>query len=372
MKNIALAKNAKKILFTMLLLTGVSIYSQDSTKSKFSFSGSIDTYFRSDLNGLNRTVPIIVDGEEVGSIAPSTPATSFANKSGFALGMANFIASWEGEKFGAVADLVYGPRGEEAVFGSPVGSSNIINQLYVYWKPNSKLTITLGDFNTYLGYEVISPTANFNYSTSYLFSYGPFSHAGIKADFDLGNGFSAMLAVLNATDFTDSNPFGNYSAGAQLGYADQYLNLLYGKQSTETFLINGVKTEMDTDPLFQIDYTGGFNLSKEFYLGINASYQDTSGSGFYGTALYPQYTFSETFALGLRAEYFKELKDGGPVYGADAETWAFTLTGDYTYGNFTIKPEFRFDQVSKDVFINPDLEPQDNLASLLIAAIYSF
>ena len=83
-------------------------------------------------------------------------------------------------------------------------------------------------FNTYLGYEVISPVGNFNYSTSYMFSYGPFSHTGLKADFVLNEKWSAMLAVMNPTDFTEENPYDTYILGAQLGYSEDsgsaYLN----------------------------------------------------------------------------------------------------------------------------------------------------
>ncbi len=109
--------------------------------------------------------------------------------------MVNLIAGYEGEKVGFVADLVFGPRGSDAVFLSPyynagAGTANIINQLYTYWKVSDAVTLTLGNFNTFLGYEVISPTANFNYSTSYMFSYGPFSHTGLKADFALSDEFS--------------------------------------------------------------------------------------------------------------------------------------------------------------------------------------
>ena len=78
--------------------------------------------------------------------------------------MANVILSYEGEKHGFVADLVFGPRGTEAVFNS-LGSANIVNQLYAYYNLSESVTVTLGNFNTFLGYEVISPAANFNYST---------------------------------------------------------------------------------------------------------------------------------------------------------------------------------------------------------------
>ncbi|UJH90219.1 porin [Antarcticibacterium sp. 1MA-6-2] len=324
--------------------------------SNLSISGSVDAYFRTNFNGYNKY------DEEEGS--PQAPATSFANDPGFALGMANVILSYEGEKAGFVADMVFGPRGEDAVFLSE-GSSNIVNQLYAFYNVTDKFRLTLGNFNTFLGYEVISPAANFHYSTSYMFSYGPFSHTGLKADFALTDNWSAMLAVMNPTDFTEFNPFGLYTFGGQLGYTNDagsaFLNLIYGEQAP------------GLDATFQIDLTTGWDLSDSFYLGLNTTYNTTDGEGFYGVALYPQVKTSENFALGLRAEYFKELEDGeGYVYGADVRALDFTLTGSYTVGNLIIKPELRLDSVSEDVFLDKDLAPIDNLSSFVLAAIYAF
>ncbi|MEP0710422.1 MAG: outer membrane beta-barrel protein, partial [Algoriphagus sp.] len=195
-----------QLLLVALLLVGATnsfaqevIIVKEEEPPKLTFSGSVDAYFRTNFNGPNK-------GENFQS-----PATSFANLPGFSLGMANIIATYQGEKVGAVADLVFGPRGEDAVFGSPLyaggmaGSSQIVNQLYVYWNVSDVVTLTMGNFNTFLGYEVISPTANFNYSTSYMFSYGPFSHTGLKADFALSDNWSLMAAVMNPTDMTEFN-----------------------------------------------------------------------------------------------------------------------------------------------------------------------
>ena len=102
----------------------------------FSIAGSIDTYYRS---------------------SEYAPGTSFGNLPGFALGMANVIVSYEGEKSGFVADFVFGPRGTDAVFNS-TGSSNIVNQLYAYYNVSDSFTLTLGNFNTFLGYEAVSYT----------------------------------------------------------------------------------------------------------------------------------------------------------------------------------------------------------------------
>lgn len=376
MKTSILTKYGNYFLLLALMLLSPMVFSQEeeAEEKKFTFSGTVDAYYRANLNGLNKVVPIIENGVEVDAFGPSAPGTSFANRPGFALGMVNLIAGYEGEKVGFVADLVFGPRGEEAVFGSPFGSSNIVNQLYVYWNVSESTTLTFGNFNTFLGYEVISPAANFNYSTSYMFSYGPFSHAGLKADFDLGNDWSAMLAILNPTDFTDVNPFGELSFGAQLGYSGQYLNLLFGKQGINEELVDGTLTDTDIKSLFQIDYTGGFDISEEFYLGLNATYQDTDGVGFYGAALYPQYKTSENFAIGLRGEYFAEMEDYGAIGTgvADSDVFAITLTGSATIGDLVIKPEIRLDSASDDFFLDNDLEPSDSLASFLLAAVYAF
>jgi len=388
MNVITLTKFVKNIvLSTVLLFSLTSVFSQEEedAKKKFSFSGSVDAYYRTSFNGLNSTVPVIENGVEIGEISPTAPGTSFANDSGFATGMINLIASYEGEKVGFVADLVFGPRGEDAVFND-IGSTNIVNQLYVYWNINDKVALTLGNFNTFLGYEVISPVANFNYSTSYMFSYGPFSHAGLKADFDLGKDWSAMVAILNQTDFTSSARSSDLSFGAQLGYSGQFLNFLYGKQGSDKILLDGTVTEPDIQGLFQLDYTGGFNIGEDFFLGINASYQDTGDVGFdedtpddlgfYGVALYPQYTTSDSFAIGLRGEYFGETGNFGAIGGTDANgdanVIAVTLTGSVSIGDLMIKPELRLDSASEDVFLAGDLTPQGSLASFLLAAVYSF
>ncbi|WP_396596353.1 porin [Dokdonia sp. R86516] len=342
------------VTFLVLAITSTCIFAQeDSKKKKFTVEGSVDTYFRQNLSGPN--------GED--AIAPNT---SFANRNGFAIGMANVIGSFESEngKVGAVADLVFGPRGEEAVFLSGP-SSNIVNQLYVYWNVSDKVKLTLGNFNTFLGYEVISPTLNFNYSTSYMFSYGPFSHTGIKADFTLSEDWSAMVVVLNQTDATEFNFDNDYTLGAQLGYKTTYLNFLYGKQGGST------------ESTFQVDLTTGHDLSDDFYLGLNATYNDTDGASFYGVALYPQYKTSESFTLGLRGEYFAETEGGAGAIGGydeegDASVLAVTLTGSYTVGDLTIKPEFRLDSASEDTFLDTDLEPNSSLSSFLIAGIYKF
>ena len=325
-----------KQLFTLVVLFTVTfLFAQDAetTEKKFSFEGSVDAYYRTNLTAPNDTNQI-------------APGTSFADTAGFSLGMGNIIASYEKGKAGAVADLVFGPRGEAA-------SATVLNQLFAFYNISENTKLTIGKFNTFLGYEVISPVGNFNYSTSYLFSNGPFSHTGIKADFTLSEDLSLMLGVFNQTDVTEFNPDGSYAVGAQLGYDGQYLNLLYDKAGLG----------------FEIDYTGGFDATEDFFIGINAAYADNEGEGFYGVDLYPQYALNEAFSLGLRGEYFQTQSE---AIDDDPSVIAFTLTGSYTVDDLIIKPEFRLDCGSEDIFIDTDLMATKSLGSFVVAAIYKF
>jgi hypothetical protein len=361
----------------------------------FTISGSIDTYFRTTLGGRN------------GLTGMYGPSTSFADLKGFGLGMANIIASYGGEKSGFTADLVFGPRGQAAIFGTASGQA-IINQMYAYYKLSNKVTLNMGQFNTFVGYEVISPAVNFHYSTSYLFSWGPFNHTGLRADFDFGNGLVGKLAVMNPTDIVEFNPVNTYTLGAQIGKTNDaggiWLNILYGDQDG-TLDPNDDAYEYDEDgnivgflssagSLLQIDLTTGWQLSDNFYLGFNTSHQtiatgeqfvaegeieDSEGDAvsFTGFAVYPKITLSETFALGLRAEYFSVKKGHLSGYIAqdsdgDGSVTEFTLTGNYKTGALTIIPELRLDSTSEDTFLDADNEPTDKLLSFAVAAVYKF
>ncbi|GMQ25219.1 hypothetical protein Aoki45_19010 [Algoriphagus sp. oki45] len=390
-------KNLFLLILCVVLSTYQIVYAQEETieeeAGSLTLSGSVDAYFRTNFNAPNK-------GENF-----QAPASSFGNLPGFALGMANIIATYEGKKVGAVVDLVFGPRGEDAVFGSPLysggfaGSSQIVNQLYVYWNVSDKVTLTMGNFNTFLGYEVISPTANFNYSTSYMFSYGPFSHTGLKANIQLSDKLSFLAAVMNPTDMTEFNLNGTYTFGGQLGYStalgNTYLNVVYGDQDG-TLSDNGLLEPGQTSlgKTFQIDLTTGFDLSDFWYLGVNTTYntsasgeiytgsdiQDSEGegAGFYGFAGYLQARPSENFGIGLRGEYFSVFNSGldGVVStdsNGDGNVFAVTLSGNAKIGkNLTLIPELRFDTMSDDYFLTKELTPSKGLASFLLAAVFAF
>jgi hypothetical protein len=388
----------KRILTVLFLFFSLVpfLHSQEVEQKEegtLTLSGSVDAYFRSNLNGPN-------SGDNF-----QAPASSFANLPGFSLGMANIIATYQTKKVGAVVDLVFGPRGEDAVFGSPLyrggmaGSSQMVNQLYVYWNVSDKVTLTMGNFNTFLGYEVISPTANFHYSTSYMFSYGPFSHTGLKANIKLSENWSLLGAVMNPTDMTEFNLNGTYTFGGQLAYStaagNTYLNVVYGDQDGK--LNNGddlVTGATSLGKTFQIDLTTGVDINPAFYVGVNTTYQTIApgevftqsevqdvqgdGAGFFGLAGYLQAKPSDTFGIGFRGEYFSVFNTGlEEVVGLNSEgngsVFAATLSGNIQLGdNLKLIPELRVDSMKEEFFLTKDLNGSKGLASFLLAAVFSF
>ena len=330
-----------KKIFTLLLASFTTIAVAQDDAAALSISGTVDVY--------------ATTNSEDGAGAPGLLVENPEKANGFGLGMANTVFSYDGTKSGVVADLAFGPRANDA------NMAGAINQLYAYYNLSESATVTAGQFNTFLGYEVISPAANFNYSVSYLFNEGPFSHTGVKLDYAASEDLSLMLAVTNghAISSADTNASGETQFGAQIGYKAQYLNFVYG----------GVEAGEVDDNLY-IDYTGGFNLTDSFYVGINAaySYSDDSDSGYQGFALYLQNSFSDSFALGLRPEFFT-LTDGSDG-GDDSSVTAFTLTGNYKLdSNLNFIVEARMDD-SDDGIIEGTTE--DSMSTLTFAAVYTF
>jgi len=334
----------KKIIITGLMMAAVAItgLAQDG---KLSFSGVIDTYGTTQFT------------ERVGT--PGLLIATPKDASAFGLGGANTVLSYEDEKSGLVSDLSFGPRADDA------NLAGAINQLYAYYNLSESVTITAGQFNTFLGYEVINPADNFNYTVSYLFNEGPFSHTGVKLDVAASDDLSFMLAVTNGHAISSAlpNAAAKLQLGGQIGYKGQYLNLIYGAVSSDT-------ATTSNDNIF-IDYTGGFDVSETFYVGINGAYSFSASdeAGYTGAALYLQNAFSDKFSLGLRPEYFESIST---AEGAEnASVFALTLTANASLtDHLKLITDLRYDN-SKDKIIESSAR-RAALTTLTVAAVYSF
>jgi hypothetical protein len=335
----------KVITILVLALTTSFAFGQDAPETTpLQISGSGDLYYKYDF-------------AKTGNIK-----TSFGtDQNSVSLGMLDIAFKKSIKKVSFVGEVSFGPRGQYQSIPNGDGidlNSFHIQNLYATYAVSDKLSFTAGYMGTFIGYEVISPVGNFSYSTSYLFTNGPFQNAGVKANYKISDKFGAMLGVFNDSwNSYKANPAKGLNAvGGQLSYASGassvYFNFMDGSVSGTIF-----------------DLTATFQLSDKFKLGLNAADFSNEGDvGYTGAAIYPSYAISDAFALGLRAEYFNYKEGSG-----DTSVTAFTVSGNYKVSGLTIIPEFRIDTNSDDVmFVNSDLTPTNSASQVLLAVVYGF
>jgi len=107
-------------------------------------------------------------------------------------------------KVSMVADLGFGKRAADFSYHDE-GIMAAIKQLYISYSPVDWLKLTAGSWATHVGYELVDPYANRNYSMSYMFTNGPFFHTGVKAEVTKGI-HGAMIGIANPTDYKTAPP----------------------------------------------------------------------------------------------------------------------------------------------------------------------
>lgn len=321
-------------------------------------SGSADFYYRLDF-----------------AKAKANNFTSFTGShNSFMLGMASVKLDYKGEKVGAVLDLGFGPRAREFAYNDD-GITQAIKQLYITYSPADWIKFTAGSWATHVGYELLDPQLNRNYSMSYMFTNGPFSHTGIKADITQGkHGF--MIGVANATDFRIP-PDGQINKKFILA---QYSLTASEKVKLYVNYVGGKAP--DSSKINQFDAVVTAKVNDRFNIGVNATVTDVhvwdgaknaEGHCWWGSALYLNYDPSSWLGLTLRGEYFSD-KNYIKLTSAPAGTnvFATTLSANFKAGGFIFIPEFRIDNASENLFVDKNGLGTKTAASFLIAAIYSF
>lgn len=334
---------------------------------KLVVSGSADFYLKYDIH------------KHAGNVR-----TSFTNSQNyFAAGMASVKLEHTGNKISTTVDLGFGPRVSEFNYtdvnkdaAGNISSSTLlaaVKQLYISYSPFSTLKFTVGTWATHIGYEVLDPQLNKNYSMSYLFSNGPFSHTGVKAEYSRGKS-SLMLGLSNATDYrVPPDGFikkkfliGQYSFSVD-DHFKFFLNYAGGKSP-------------DTSITRQVDAVVTANLSKKLSAAFNASLNETqvwnssikkneSAKSWWGTAAYLSYSSKNWLSFAYRAELFY---DQNSMKGYGCSILSHTLSANLKKDELLFIPELRFETAGKPVYASSDNSPKKSTALFLIAAVYSF
>lgn len=320
-------------------------------------SGSVDTYYKYDF----------ADQPNIG--------TSFANDhNSVSLGMIDLLLKKTTGKASFVGELSFGPRGQYGSIpeGDKPDSENSfhIQNLFVKYAFTPKLSATAGYMATFIGLEVISPLGNYNYSTSYLFTNGPFQNGGIKVSYEFSPKVSLMAGLFNDWNvYRDVNGVSHFGAQLTLAPAEglvTYLNMLTGR----------VAGMGGSGSIY--DLTSTYQATETVKLGLNAATYNVSNNmgGYSGAALYLQNAFTENFSLGLRGEYFKSKDEAEGITFAGVvpgeSVTAVTLSANLKAGGLTFIPEIRMDNASSNQFVKHNLDPTKTASQFSLAAVYAF
>ena len=373
----------------------------NNIEGKLSVSGYFDTYYFANLNNPSTR----------NNLGASGISRGFDRYPGqFQLGMFMTRTAYNYKNTEMVGEIGYGPNVEYGSYGNDFRykwgtiianstySAIMIKQAYITTKASEKLSFTMGQFGTHIGYEMIDAPLNFHYSINNTFNAGiPFYHLGVKANYSATEKIGLMAGLVNGTDNINDNNRGKSFIG-QLSWLPTenlsiYFNTIQGNEA------NARATGKDTASYFGVlDLVANYKLSDRWsitYWGMRGTLRgEFQGSGYdakskhwFGSSVYLTYIISNTVSIGTRIEYFDN-RDGARSLlthgkGTDAETLTLTAKFSLADDRLQIKPEFRIDHFRKITSSNGEDALQQfadqngnftktNQATLGVAAIYKF
>lgn len=334
-------------------------------QASLSFSGYLDTYYFTNLNRPSTRTNLGSSGISRGFDR---------NVDQFQLGMLLFQMKYSYKNVQLISEVGYGPNVEYGSYGSDFRykwgtvlanstyTAIMIKQAYVNFDATSKLSFTIGQFGTPIGYEYIDAPLNFHYSINNTFNAGiPFYHVGLKATYKFSDKVALMSGIVNGTDNHNDNNRGKSYIGQLFVSPAQglniYLNTIQGNEA------NARGDGSDTTSYFGVlDLVATYQITKKLMVGTWLMYGSLKGEnqgGTYftsavhwrGANFYTVYEFSKIFSLGARLEYFDN-KSGARAlltHGQGTDVVTFTVTGNFKLADerLLLKPELRVDSFDK-------------------------
>jgi len=374
---------------------------EPAKQSPLNFSGYFDTYYFSNLNNP-------ATRSNLGNSGISRGFDRYPGQ--FQLGMFLTRMTYSHRNTEFVGEVGFGPNVEYGSYGNDFRykwgtvlanstySSILIKQAYITLKANDKLSFTMGQFGTHIGYEMIDAPLNFHYSINNTFNAGiPFYHVGLKGTYVLSDKISLMGGIVNGADNLNDNNRGKSFIGQLMITPAEgwviYVNTIDGNEGNSR--VNG----QDTTSFFGVwDVVSSIQISKRLSATVWGMYGSLSGEyqggafqekarHWAGINLYTTFMVTDKLSVGSRLEYFDNRDGARPLLtngvGTDVKTVTLTANLKLADERLLIKPEFRFDHFRKvkspageqavQQFADKNGEFKLNTQSTIgLAAIYKF
>lgn len=215
------------------------------------------------------------------------------------------------------------------------------------------LMIDVGKFATHIGAEVMDGYDGFNYtfSRSFLFNYGPFTHTGVRAQYQLTDTIGLLGMVSNGQDNTIDNNrakgFGGQVSWAVSDSAVVYLNY-FGSAEPQT----GEPDNSD-DLRNYFDTVVEVSLSEKLLLNLNAVYGsernatglNTGNHTWWGFSGIARYSVNNWLSLNFRGQTFHDQDGARTGSRVKQKLWAMSLTPEAKINNnMVVRAEYRHDE----------------------------
>ncbi|MEM8680024.1 MAG: porin [Planctomycetota bacterium] len=173
------------------------------------------------------------------------------------------------------------------------------------------VNLKLGHFYTILGYERVQAPANFFYSHSYAMQYGlPFTHTGVLATFAFGPNMEGYFGWTRGWDnWEDLNGKPGFLGGVKLcsnNCSSLSFTLHTGREDPAGLNDRTVYSLVYTRRVNpRLTYVATHDFGVQTNAAINAAGQAESAK-WYGLNQYFYYDMSDSMALGMRVEWFRD------------------------------------------------------------------
>jgi hypothetical protein len=248
------------------------------------------------------------------------------------------------------------------------------------------ITIDVGKFVTWLGYEVIESHANDNYSRGLLFTYAiPFYHMGVRGTIPLGDKLTAGLYLVNGWNAVEDDN-GGKSYGVSLNFKPSstvnfILNYIGGDEGGPSSPVAGIFGGIGypTAAILNthvVDLVGIWNATPKLKLGLNVDYATASkpgaaGGNWNGQAVYARYQFTPSVAGALRLEHFED--SAGLRTGFSQNINGITATLEHVWrSNLVSRLEFRHDHAGTAGFFPSGSGGSKDQDSLTFSQVVKF
>jgi len=305
-------------------------------------------------------------------------------KDGFAVRQVAFTLSKQAkEGFGGLLNVTAGKDADVLnAFGAGAGHNNKFDMTQVYGQyATGPFSIIAGKFVTLAGAEVNTSPSNPNFSRSYLFQLGPYTHTGVRATYAANDTLNLILGANQGWDnFKETNGAKTLEYG--LSYAPSKTLSLTASGYTGKERVGGWVESGPEGTRNLWDVVGVYNATDKLTYTIDAAYGSqanaTLPNGSTGTAKwsgiagYASYQISDQWRLSARVEDFDD-QDGYRT-GVAQNLKEGTLTLGYLPAKaIEIRAEVRGDYSNVASFSNPSgTSASKSNKSFGLQALYKF